>query len=207
MIHFAYHTSDYQPIFTCDSSQFSHHISLNEILSLTTRSTWWKHIDALCPTLSCFPYSSAFPLDWPSSTPCHPCTLTTLLPESIREHLVRHSHPPALGFQGRWCHCPALYLMHCLTPNHLCFDWDHPSNNSNYANFQCPKCLQMHNPHRFQLDDGRLFSFGGHLILEFILHGVRWQTELVETVIFQTIYMQPHHHVENLTRMLGQSLL
>jgi len=107
IIHFACYTCVYEPIFTCDDALFSRNISLCDILSQATYRPWWKHIDPFCPTVSCFPFSSLFPLQWPSSTPCQTVSLTSALAKSIWEHLVRHWHPSALGFPDPWCPCLA----------------------------------------------------------------------------------------------------
>jgi len=101
----------------------------------------------------------------------------------------------------------ALYvLIHCDPPSHLRFHFGFLSDHSSAANFQCRKCFQLFNADHFWLVNSQFFSFDQHLILEFILQGGHWQTKQVAKVIFQTTYIQPHHHVETLTTMLWQSL-
>jgi len=118
MTHFAHYTSVYEPIFTSDCSIYSQNISPSVILSQATYRTRWNHSDPFCPTFSCFPFSSMFPMQWRSSTPCQPVSLTSMLAESIRENVVWHSHPGALGDPEPWCRGLALYWIHCQLPSH-----------------------------------------------------------------------------------------
>jgi len=60
ILHFTNNRFLYEQISWCNCSVFSRNISLTEILDHTTYITWWKHIDSICPTFSCFPYSSLF---------------------------------------------------------------------------------------------------------------------------------------------------
>jgi len=96
--YFACYRFLYEQVSSYNCSAFSRNISLSEILGQAPYSTWWKHIDPICPTFSCFPYSSLFPLYWPSPTLSHPVSLISMWAESIQEHLVRHSPRGALGF-------------------------------------------------------------------------------------------------------------
>jgi len=206
MIHFPRYTSVYEQIFTCNCSIFSHNISQSEILSQATYRTWGKHIDLFCPTYSCLLFSSLFPLQWLSSTRCQPMSLTIVLPESIWEHSVRHSHPGALGLLELQSYSHARYWIHRLPPSCHHSHLDYPSHHSSHANFRCQKCFQVHYPHHFQLDNGWYFWFDEHLILEYILQGGHLQTKQVATVISLTSQMQLHHHVKSLTTMLWRSL-
>jgi len=106
---FAHNRSVYQPILTCDCSQFCQKNSLHKILAQATYWTWWKHIDPFCPTFSWFPSSFSSPLRWKLQSPVQPSSLTTVVAESIREHLVRHFHPAAPSFPEPWCYCLAQY--------------------------------------------------------------------------------------------------
>jgi len=159
-----------------------------------------KHIDAFCPTLCWFPYSSSFALYWLSPTPFQSVCLTSMLGKSIREHLVSHSDPPALGSRDPRCHCLALYQIQPLPGNSLCCHLHYPSCHSSLANVWCPKCIQVCDHCNFWLDNGRFIWFSGHLIFEFILQGGPLQTKPVAKVIFLTLSMHPHHHVERVTR-------
>jgi len=123
MIHFACYSSVNWAKFTCDCSLSSYDISQAEILSQTTSRTWWKYIDVFCPTFVCSPYSSSFPLYWPSSTPREPFSLTSVLAKSIRHKSVWGSYPAAQGFVDHQCHCQALSPIHCLPPSHLAVIW------------------------------------------------------------------------------------
>jgi len=153
-----------------------------------------------------FPYCSFFPLHWPSPTPFQSVSLTFAVAKLIREHLLRHSHPAALGIPNPRCYCLPLYQIQRLLPNCLHSHSDYPCPHCSLANFRCPKCFQVCYPHHFWLDDHWFFWFRGHLISEFVLQGGPLQTKLVAKVIFLRIEMQPHHYVETVTRMLWQSL-
>jgi len=183
MIQFAHHTSVSDQIFTWDCSIFSHNISLSEILGHATYRTWWQHIDPFCPTCSWFPYSSLFPLQQLSSTPVQTVSLTSMLAVSLCKHLVRHSHPAAQDFLVPWCNCQAWYQVCCLPPSCHRLRLDFPSHDSSPANVRWQKCILVHRPHHFRLDGSRFFQFGGHLLLEFVLHGGTLQTNLVAAVI------------------------
>ena len=111
--------------------------------------TWWKYIAALCSTSVCSPYSSLLPLYWPSSTPFQPWSLTSVLADSIQDDSVWHSHPTALGFPDRRCHCLALFQILRLPPSHLCCHLQCPSTHSSQANFWCPKWFEVHYLHHF----------------------------------------------------------
>ena len=80
-----------------------------------------------------------------------------MLAESIRVHLVRHSHPAPLGFRRPQWHCLAQYQTQRLPRNPLCCHLDHPSRHSTQANFLCPKSFEVRCLHWFRLDDGRFF--------------------------------------------------
>jgi len=128
--HFGSYSYIYEGISSCDCTVFSQNISQSEILGQVTYRTWWKHIDPICPTFSCFPCSSLFPLDWQSITPCQPVFLTSVLAELIQEHMMRHSQPGALGFPKSWCRYLALYRIGRLHDSCLCSrvdKWSHLS--------------------------------------------------------------------------------
>jgi len=146
-----------------------------------------KHIDAFSPTFSSFPYSSSFPMYWPSPTTFQPVSLTSVLAESMQEHLVQHSHPAAPGYPDPGCHCNTLYQIQHLPHNRLRCHLEYPSSHSRLANFRYPKCFQVRYPHQFRLDDGRFLWSRGHLIFEFVLQGGPLQTKLVAKVIFPII--------------------
>jgi hypothetical protein len=55
------------------------------------------------------------------------------------------------------------------------------------ANFWYPKYCPVQYPHHFRQDGGQFISFGRDLLLEFVLQGGSWQTELVAQVIFPMI--------------------
>jgi len=133
-------------------------------------------------------------------------SLTSLLAESIRIYFERHTHPAARGIPDPRSNSLALHLIHCLHHSRLCSHLDYPSHRSSWASFQCRKRLRVHCRDHFRLDDGRFSVFGKHSILEFVLQRFTLQTKLVAMVIFPTIQMQPHHHVERLTRMLWRFL-
>jgi len=200
MIHFTYYTSVYDPIFTCDSSLLLHNMSLTTILGQPTYGTWCKHIDPFCLTLSCVPYFSLFPLHLPSSTPFHGSSLTSVCAKSIQKHLLRCSHS---GAWCRWLHQPWLYFQ---PSSQLHSHWDDGSHRSSSANFRCQKVNQVHYTPHFRLYDSWFSSFDQHLMLPFVLHAGFLPTTLLGKVIFLTIWMQLHHHVESLTRMLWQYL-
>jgi len=139
MIHFGCDSAIPQPIFIWDWSLFFYNISPNENLSQATSRTWWKHIDVFCATLSCFPYSSSFTLQWPLTTPYQLLILTSVLAESIQDHLVWYPPPPALGSLGPRCHCLALYLVNSQCPSHPRWHLDQPSHHFSNVNFQGPE--------------------------------------------------------------------
>jgi hypothetical protein len=91
----------YEQISSCDCSVFSSNISLSEILGQATYTTWWKHIDPICPTFSCVPYSFLFPLHWQCPTVFQDVSLTSVLGESIQEHSEWDLQCGALGFSKR----------------------------------------------------------------------------------------------------------
>jgi len=206
MIHFAHFTSVYEPISTCDCSIFSHKISLSEILGQPTYRTWWKHDDSFCPTFDCFLHSSMFPSQWPSSYPVQPGSSTSVSAESIREHLVGHSCSGTQGFPEPRSHSQAWYHIRHLPPSCQCSHRNYRSPHSSQADIECRKYLQVQNLDHFRLDDSRFCWFGGHFILEFLPKAGPLQTKQVAMVIILTIWMQPHHLVEVLTRMLWWSL-
>ena len=148
-----------------------------------------KHTDAFCPTSCCLPYSSSFPLHWQSPTPVQPFSWNSVLGESIREALVRHSHPTPLSSPDRWWHSLALYLIHCLPLNWFRRHLHYGRGHSSQANFPCPKFFQVQYSHHFLLNDGWFVWFGAHSILELFLQGGSSQTELVAKVIFSKISM------------------
>jgi len=187
MLHFASYTSVYEQLSSGDCSLFSHNISLTDILSQATYRTWWKHIDPICPTFSCFPYSSLFPFHWQSSTPVQPVSLTSVLAKSIQEHLVWHLQPGALGFPKPWGHCLALHRIHPLPERHLCSRLDYLYHRTSLANFLRRECYLVCDPHHFGLDDCQFFGFCGHLIFEFVIECSPLHTNLVAKVIFLTI--------------------
>jgi len=184
---FARYTSVYYLIFTSDWSIFCHNTSQNEILGQTAWRIWWTYMDPFCPTISWSPYSSLFPLYWQSSTASKPFFWTSVLAESIQEHLVQLSHPTALGFRNPRHRCLAQCWIHCPLPHCLRCHLDYASPHSSWANFRCPKCVQVHNPHHHLQDGSRFVRFGGQSIPEFALHGGPFQTRLVAHVIFPTI--------------------
>jgi hypothetical protein len=55
------------------------------------------------------------------------------------------------------------------------------------ANFWYPKYCPVQYPHHFWQDGGQFISFGRDLLLEFVLQGGSWQTELVAQLIFPMI--------------------
>ena len=120
------------------------------------------------------------------------CLLTSAFAKSIREHMVQHSHPAALGFPDPCCHCIALYQIQSLPHNRLRCHLDYPRCHSSLANFHCVKSFLVRFPHHFVLDHGWFFWFGGHLIVKFILERRLFQTMLVAKVIIPTIWMSPH---------------
>jgi len=138
-------------------------------------------------TVSCSPDSLLLLLYWLSGRSFQPVSLTSLLAESIWEHLVLHSHPAALGYWDPRFHCLAVCRIHCLPASSLSCHLDCPSPQFCQANFWCPECFQLPYPHRIQLDDGQFFAFGGHFILDFFLQGGLLQKQLVAQVIFPTM--------------------
>jgi len=112
-----------------------------------------KYIHAFCPTLSWFPYSPSFPMHWPSRTHFLPVSLPSMLAGSIRERLLRYSHPATLCFPDPECHCLALYQIQPLLRNRLCCHLDYPSHYCGLANFGCLKWFQVCYPHHFRFDD------------------------------------------------------
>jgi len=145
------------------------------------------HIHAFCPTFPWFPCSSSFPLNWPSPTSFERFSLTGVLVRSIPEHLLWHTHPATLVFRDSQCHCLPLYQIERLPCNALLCHLDYPSHHPSKANFRCLKCLQVHYPHHFRLDDGLCDLSGQNLICEFILQGGPLQLRLVAKVNFPTI--------------------
>jgi len=126
--------------------------------------------------------------------------------ESNLEHLAWRSHPTAPGIPDPRCNCLALYQIQRPPPNRLRCHLDYLRPHCSQANLQCPKCFQECYPHHFQLEDSWLSWFGGYSIFEFILQGGPSQTKVVAKVIFLTIQMQLHHHVQWVTTMLWLSL-
>ena len=182
-------------------------MTLSEILGGTTSRTWWNYIDSCCPTFSWSSYSCSFLLYWTSSTPFHPCSWTSELGEWIREHLVWHSHPTAVGILNARPHCLALCQTHFAPPSSLLSHLAYPNPHSRQANFRCPEYFEVHHPHHVRPDGGRCIWFSGHIPLEFVLKGGPLPTNLVAQVIFLTIWMLPQHHVECLTRTVWKLLL
>jgi len=154
---------------------------------------------------SWFPYSSLFPLQWPSWTPFQPVPDTSVLAKSIREHFVGHSQPGALGFPAPRCHSQALYLLRHLYCSRLHWLLDYPIHHSSLASVRRRKWIQVANSHLIRLDNTEIFGFGRHLILEFVLLGATLQTIPVAKVIFLTIETQLHHHVKRVIRKLWPS--
>ena len=115
-------------IFTHDCSLFSHTTTLSDILHQATYWTWQKHIDPFWPTFSCFTYWFLFPMHWPSSTDFQTLCLTSVLAESIWEHLVRNSHRATLGLLDPRCHRLALHQIHHVPPSHLHIHLDYRRN-------------------------------------------------------------------------------
>jgi len=157
-------------------------------------------------TLSCCPSSFSFPEYWLSSTPFQLVSFTFMLAKSIDKHSVWHIHCTVLGILDPRSYCLALFRMHCLPPSCLCCNLEYPSTHSNQANFWHPKCCQVCYSHHFRLHGGRCSWSSCHLLLEFVLGWGALQAKLIATVIFLTVYMQPHHQRDSLTRMLSWSL-
>jgi len=128
--HLASYRFLYEQISSWDCSLFSRNISLSEILSQAIYRTWWKHIDPICPTFSCFPYSSLFPLHWQSATIFQPVPWTFVLAKSNQEHSVWHSQHDALGFPKPWCHRMAMCRIHRLPHSHLRSRLNYPNHHS-----------------------------------------------------------------------------
>jgi len=110
-----------------------------------------------------------------------------------------------------WCSRSSNPLSHSISDplsasNLFYFHLDYSSHNFSLANFWCLRYFQMHYPHHYWLNYGQFYLYSRHLILEFILQIDSLQKTLVTKVIFPTIRMQRHHHVECLTRMLSQCL-
>jgi len=207
IIYFPRYTCVYEQLSSCDCQLLSHIISQSEILGQATYRTWWKHIDPISPTFSCFPYSSMYPLHCQSSVPVQPVSISSVLAKSIQEHLVWQWQPSALGIPKPWCQCLTLYRIHRL-PHSSPRTWlDYPNHNFSSADIQCWKCFRLGSSNQFRLEASCVFWFGRHLILEFVPQAGPLQTKLVAKVIFLTIYMQPHNQVEFLTRKLWWSLL
>jgi len=127
ILHFASYRFLHEQISSFDCSLFFHSISLSEILNQATYRTWWKHIDPIGPTVSCFPYSSLFPLHWQSPTRFQPVSLTSPLAESIQEHLVWPWQCGAVGFLKSWSHCMAQGWIHRLSHSRLRSRLDYPN--------------------------------------------------------------------------------
>jgi len=195
-----------QTMFTHDGLLFSHNISLPETLSHTILRPWWNHIDTFCPKLCCFPHPFSLLLHWPSSTISVCNAFTSMLAESIQEHLVQRSEIARLGLLDPWYLCPVLCWIHRLPPSYLRFQLNSPSHNSRYATLQYLKCFQVSKPDHLWQNDSRLLLFARHLFLEFVHQGYYLETKLMAKMIVLTISMQPHHNVEGLTSLLWQSL-
>ena len=119
-----------------------------------------KHTDTFCSTYCWLHYSCSFPMHWPSLTSYQPDCLASIMAKSIWQHLVWHSSPAAMGFLDAQCNCLALYQIHHLPGNCLCWHFDSPRHHSSLANVLCPKCFQVHCPHHFRLNDTWLVLFG-----------------------------------------------
>ena len=142
----------------------------------------------------------------PSQTTFQTSYSTSVLPESIWQYLVRHTYPTTLSCLEPWCYCLALHRIPCPPSCCLHWLWEYPSSHACWANYQCPQCIVLHYSHHFCQDESWFSVFGGHLIHQSILQGGPFQIQLVAKEIILTIYIQLHHHVENLTRMHCQSL-
>lgn len=204
--HFASISFIYEQLSSCDCSVLSQNISQCEIFGHAKYRIWWKHIDTICPTVSGSPHSILCWLHRQSSTCFLDVSLTFMLAESIRQHLVEHSQRWDLGFRNPWCHCLTLCWIHHLPHSCLRSHLDCPNHNFSQDNFRCWKYFLVHYPYAFGLEDGRFFSFGRHSIDELILQQGNLQTMQVAMVISLTIWMEPHHHAKSLTRTCCWSL-
>jgi len=153
MIHFDHYTSVYEHIFTCVCWIISQNMSLSKILSQAIYWTQRKHNDPICPTISCFLYSSLLSLRWPSSTQCQSIALTLVLAESIWDHLLPSANPSALGFLVCQCHCHAQDWIHRLPPSCHHLRVGFPSYQAWQVQIVCRKCFQGYCFHHFQLGD------------------------------------------------------
>ena len=168
--------------------------------------TWWKHIDPVCPSLSCFHYSSLFPLQWPSSTTDQPFSSTSVLAESLREYSVQHSHPGWLGSADPRYHWWLFITFVVYFPvlfGHIFII---------QVTITVKPISSVGNAVRCTI----LTTFGWMTVesldsadiqyLWLFSREVLLQTELVGMVIYPTIKMKPHHHARSFTRMLRWSL-
>jgi hypothetical protein len=161
-----------------------------------------KHTDTFYPTYWWLDYSCLFPMHWLSLASCQPGSIASIMAKSIWQQLVWHSSPTAMGYSNAQCNRLAPYPIQHLPGNCLSWHFDHPRCHSSLANVLCPKCFQLHCPHHFRLDDTWFFLFSTYWILQVVFQGGPLQTKVVAKVIFQTIQMQPHHHMQDWTRCL-----
>jgi len=92
---------------------------------------------------------------------CPHLCLTSLLAESICEHLVRHSRRTALWLLNPWRHCLAPCQIHYQPPCCLRCRLDYAGPHSSQANIRCPKCFQVQYAHHFAMMLVDSFDFAG----------------------------------------------
>jgi len=165
-----------------------------------------KHIDIVCHTFPWFYHSSSFRSYWPSVKRSLSVSLTSIWAETIQERLERHSQPMPPGFLDLRFHYLSVYQVHHLLRNYLRCCLDYPRRNSSFADFHRQKSFQVRHPAHILLGASQFFGFSKHSIFKFVLQGGSLQTKLVANVIFPTIWIQPHHPVENVTTMRGRFL-